>query len=77
MSRCAAASSSVRIPPPTVNGMNNCVAVRRTVSSFDAFFEKIIFLPVIEDLLFEVRQAHFVRDLLEHLSNITDEQKVK
>ena len=28
-----AASSKVRMPPPTVKGMNSCLAVRRTVSS--------------------------------------------
>ena len=32
-SNTSAASFSVRMPPPTVKGMNKCIAVRRTVSS--------------------------------------------
>jgi hypothetical protein len=32
----------------------------------------MVFLPIVENLLFEVGQAHLVRDLLEHPSNITD-----
>src|SRR5947209_6060513 len=32
-SKTSTASPRLRMPPPTVKGMNNCFAVRRTVSS--------------------------------------------
>ena len=38
---------------------------------FDALFEYAVLLPVLENFLFEIGQAHFVGYLLEHLTNVT------
>src|SRR5687767_5927567 len=49
--------------------------VGRVLTGLNTLFEQVVFLPVRQDVLFQVRQAHLVRDLLEHPSNVTDELK--
>src|SRR5689334_548465 len=45
--------------------------IRRAFARVHAFFKKVVLTPVVEDLFFQVREAHFVRNLLEHPLNLT------
>ena len=45
--------------------------VRRGVPGLHTFFKRPALFPVIENLLFKIRQAHFVGYRLEHLANVT------
>src|SRR2546426_11121040 len=44
--------------------------VRRVLPALNALFKDSVLLPVSENLLFEIRQAHFVGYRLEHLGNV-------
>ena len=51
--------------------------VGRILAGFDAFLEDSVLFPVVENLLFEIRQAHFVGYRLEHPANVARRTRAK